>query len=138
MENQPQLSARGTFEVKMIPQQDAPEVGDPSVGRFSLHKVFSGALAGSSNGQMLTVGTPVEGSAVYVAMERFSGTLDGRTGTFALHHTGIMNRGVPQLTISVVPDSGTDELEGVAGTLTIDVADGQHFYELRYTLPVKA
>jgi hypothetical protein len=126
--------ASGTFEVKVTPQ--APdENGEPSVGRLSLDKQFHGDLEGTSKGQMLAVRSDVEGSAGYVAMERVTGTLAGRTGTFALQHYGIMNRGAPTLTISVVPDSGTGQLAGLAGTMTIDIVDGKHLYELEYTLP---
>jgi hypothetical protein len=125
--------ARGTFEVKMAPQ--APdEGGDPTVGRMSLDKQFHGDLEGTSKGQMLAVRSDVEGSAGYVAMERVTGTLQGRTGTFALQHSGTMNRGAPTLVITVVPDSGTGQLAGLAGTMTIIIADGKHAYEFEYTL----
>ena len=86
-------------------------------------------------GQMLTAMTKVEGSAVYVAVERLMGTLQGQQGSFVLHHTGIMNRGAQKLTINVVPDSGTNQLSGITGTMTIRIADGKHFYDLDYTLP---
>ena len=126
--------ASGTFEVKLTPQ--APDAdGEPSVGRMSLDKQFHGDLEGTSKGQMLAVRSDVEGSAGYVAMERVTGTLAGKTGSFALQHYGIMNRGAPSLTISVVPDSGTGELAGIAGTMTINIEDGKHFYALDYTLP---
>jgi hypothetical protein len=126
--------ASGTFEVKVTPQ--APdENGEPSVGRLSLDKQFHGDLEGTSKGQMLAVRSDVEGSAGYVAMERVTGTVAGRTGSFALQHYGIMNRGAPTLTISVVPDSGTGQLAGLAGTMTIDVVEGKHLYALEYTLP---
>jgi hypothetical protein len=126
--------ASRTFEVKVTPQ--APdENGESSVGRLSLDKQFHGDLEGTSKGQMLAVRSDVEGSAGYVAMERVTGTLAGRTGTFALQHYGIMNRGAPTLTISVVPDSGTGQLAGLAGTMTINIVEGKHLYELEYTLP---
>jgi hypothetical protein len=84
---------------------------------------------------MLTAMTAVKGSAAYVAVERVTGTLAGRRGSFSLRHTGIMNRGVPQLTITVVPDSGTDDLAGLSGTMAIDIApDGKHSYRFDYTL----
>jgi len=83
---------------------------------------------------MLTAGTSMQGSAGYVAIERVSGKLKGRAGTFVLQHTGIMNRGAPQLTITVVPDSGTGELAGLAGTMAIAIAGGKHSYEFEYTL----
>ncbi|HVG45081.1 MAG TPA: DUF3224 domain-containing protein [Longimicrobium sp.] len=127
--------ASGTFEVKLAPQAPAENVGDPTVGRMSIDKQFHGDLEGTSKGEMLAVRSDVEGSAGYVAMERVTGTLAGRTGTFALQHNGIMNRGAPTLNISVVPDSGTGQLAGLAGTMTINIVDGKHFYELEYTLP---
>jgi hypothetical protein len=125
--------ASGTFEVKTNPQTDE-KVGDPTIGRLSLDKQFHGSLEATSKGQMLAVSTEVQGSAGYVAMERVSGTLDGRKGTFALQHSGTMTRGTPQLSITVVPDSGTGELTGLAGKMTIKIEDGKHFYELEYTL----
>lgn len=125
--------ASGTFEVKISPQTD-DKVGDPTLSRMSLDKQFHGPLEGSSKGQMLAVTTDVKGSAGYVAMERVNGTLDGRKGTFALQHSGTMNRGAQQLSITVVPDSGTGELNGLAGNMTINIVDGKHFYEFEYTL----
>jgi hypothetical protein len=127
------MTATGTFEVKMQPQSDE-NVGDPTVGRMSLDKQFQGDLEASSKGQMLAVRGDVPGSAGYVAMERVTGTLSGRTGTFALQHTGTMTRGVPELSVTVVPDSGTGELTGLAGKLAINIVDKQHFYEFEYTL----
>jgi hypothetical protein len=79
--------------------------------------------------------TVVKGSGGYVAMERVTGTLKGRAGSFVLQHSGTMTRGTPQLSVTVVPDSGTDQLEGLAGTLTIKIADGKHSYEFEYRLP---
>lgn len=125
--------ASGTFEVKLNPQAAEAGVGDPTVGRMSIDKQFHGGLEGESRGQMLAAMTDVEGSAGYVAIERVEGTLGGRAGTFALQHSGIMTRGVPQLTINVVPDSGTGQLVGLAGRMTIDVADGKHSYNFEYT-----
>jgi hypothetical protein len=124
--------ASGTFEVNLVPLD--PAAGG-AVGRMSIDKQFHGDLQGTSKGEMLAVMTGVEGSAGYVAMEQVTGALAGRSGTFVLQHTGIMNRGAPSLTITVVPDSGTGELAGLAGTLTIDVGGGKHSYELEYTLP---
>ena len=105
--------ASGTFEVKLSPQDD--KTGDPTLGRMSLDKQFHGDLEATSKGQMLTAGTAVQGSAGYVAIERVSGTLKGRSGSFALQHSGTMTRGTPQLTITVVPDSGTGQLAGSRG-----------------------
>ncbi len=126
--------ASGTFEVKMTPQAD-DKVGDPSVGRMSLDKKFQGDLEAESRGQMLAVMTGVEGSAGYVAMERVKGTLHGHAGTFALQHSGTMTRGAAQLTITVVPDSGTEQLIGLASSMKINIADGKHSYDFEYTLP---
>ena len=126
--------AKGTFDVKMAPQTD-DKVGDPTVGRMALDKQFHGDLEGTSKGQMLAVSTDVPGSAGYVAMERVNGSLDGRNGTFALQHNGVMTRGEPELSITVVPDSGTGELSELAGKMTINIVDGKHFYELEYILP---
>jgi len=112
--------AGGTFEVKMNPQVD--EKVEPTVGRMSLDKQFHGDLEGTSKGQMLAVMTDLPGSAGYVAMERVNGKLDGRMGTFALQHSGLMTRGTPQLIITVVPDSGTGELSGLSGTMKINIS----------------
>jgi hypothetical protein len=126
--------ASGTFEVKLVPQTD-DKSGDPLLGRMTIDKQFHGDLEGTSKGQMLTGMTDVKGSAGYVAIEKVSGTLKGRTGTFILQHTGTMNRGVPQLSITVVPDSGTGQLTGITGNFKVIIADGKHSYEFEYTLP---
>ena len=125
--------ARGTFDVKLVPQPDA----DTSLGRLTIEKQFQGDLEGTSKGQMLAIQTTM-GSAGYVAMETVTGTIGGKSGTFALQHGGTMNRGVGTLTVTVVPDSGTGELEGISGSLAIIIADGQHRYEFDYMLPVGA
>jgi hypothetical protein len=126
--------ASGTFEVKLVPQTDDKN-DDAALGRMTIDKQFHGDLEGNSKGQMLTGMTDVKGSAGYVAIEKVSGTLKGRTGTFILQHTGTMNRGVPQLTITVVPDSGTGQLAGLAGNFKVIIAEGKHSYEFEYTLP---
>jgi hypothetical protein len=125
--------AAGTFDVKLAPQATDDAEGTP-LGRLTIDKRFHGALDATSKGEMLSAGTPVKGSAGYVAIERVTGTLDGRRGSFVLQHSGTMTRGAPQLVITVVPDSGTGELTGLAGTMTIDVSDGKHAYVLEYTL----
>jgi hypothetical protein len=130
--------ATGTFEVKVTPQTSDDSSQDATLGRMSLDKQFHGDLQGASKGQMLTAGTAVKGSAGYVAIERVSGVLHGRSGTFILQHTGTMTRGALQLSITVVPDSGTDQLAGLAGTMTITVAEGKHSYDFAYTLPKPA
>lgn len=126
--------AHGTFEVQLKPLTTNNTAEDRFLGRMSIDKQFKGDLQATSVGQMLTAGTSVEGSAGYVAIERVSGTLHGRRGTFALQHSGTMTRGAPQLTISVVPDSGTDQLTGLAGTLAITITEDQHAYDFEYTL----
>ena len=105
------------------------------LGRMSLDKRISGDLVATSQGQMLTAVTEVPGSAVYVAVERVTGTLDGRQGSFALYHRGVMDRGRPSLSVAVVPDSGTGELAGIAGDFRILFEGGRHAYEFEYTLP---
>jgi len=124
--------ASGTFEVKMDPQVD--ENGDPTVGRMSLDKQFHGDLEATSKGQMLATMTDVQGSAGYVALERVNGTLGGQRGTFALQHSGTMTRGAAELSITVVPDSGTGQLVGLTGNMSINIVDGKHFYAFDYTL----
>jgi hypothetical protein len=125
--------ARGKFDVKLLPQAPDATVGD-AVGRMLLDKRFHGPLDATSVGQMLAISGTVKGSAAYVAMERVTGTLDGRSGSFALQHRGVMNRGVPELLVTVVPDSGTGELEGLTGRMTIDISGGEHFYGFEYSL----
>ena len=126
--------AAGPFEVKVTPQPPEPG-GDPALGRLLLDKKFHGDLEAASRGQMLTAGTGVEGSAGYVAIEKVDGTLHGRRGTFALQHSGTLTRGAPSLTIRVVPDSGTGELEGISGTMSITIAaGGAHSYDFEYSL----
>lgn len=128
------MHANGAFEVTLTPQTPEENVGDPTVGRMAIDKQFHGDLEATSKGQMLAAMTDVKGSAGYVAIERVTGELHGRRGTFALQHNGMMNRGVPELTITVVPDSGTDQLAGLAGRMTIDIVDGKHSYSFEYTL----
>jgi hypothetical protein len=128
--------AHGTFQVNIIPQpsEEKPE-GLTPLGRMLVEKQFHGDLVANSRGQMLTGMTEVKGSGVYVAVERVTGSLHSRTGSFILHHLGLMVRGVPQLTVSVVPDSGTGELAGITGAMNIIIADGKHSYDFAYTLP---
>ena len=128
------IHARGMFDVHLVPQAPDDAAGDGTIGRMSIDKRFHGDLDGTSKGQMLAARSGVEGSAGYVAMERVSGTLHGRSGAFVLQHSGTMTRGAPQLTITVVPDSGTDELVGLAGKMAIEIADGKHSYDFEYTL----
>lgn len=126
--------ATGTFDVKLLPLAADVHDGKSPIARMSNDKVFHGDIEGSSQGQMLMLGTPVQGSAAYVSIEVITGTLQGRSGTFALQHNGIMTRGVGQLAVSVVPDSGSGELTGLSGTFNIRIEKGVHYYDLDYTL----
>jgi hypothetical protein len=127
--------ATGSFEVSMTPL-DAPDARDgTAVARLALDKQYHGDLQAVGTGQMLTAMTGTEGSAAYVAIERVTGTLQGRRGRFVLQHSGTMRRGAQQLSIAVVPDSGSGGLAGLSGTFTISVVDGRHFYDLEYSLP---
>jgi hypothetical protein len=127
--------ATGPFEVKLAPQKaDNPQAEASGHGRMSIDKQFHGDLEGASQGEMLSFMTSTKGSAAYVAIEKVTGTLGGRKGTFVLAHTGTMNRGAPELIVAVVPDSGTGELTGISGHVKIHIApDGQHSYEMEYT-----
>jgi hypothetical protein len=130
------IHASGTFEVKLTPQKpDNQEAESANLGRMSIDKRFHGDLEATSKGEMLSVMTEVKGSAAYVALERVTGTLHGRRGSFVLQHSGTMARGAAEMSVIVVPDSGTDQLLGIAGKMTIKIAEGKHFYEFDYTLP---
>lgn len=130
------MTARGTFDVKVVPQAADDSAGGP-FGRMFLDKKFHGDLEATSKGQMLAAGTPVEGSAGYVALELVRGTLNGHRGTFILQHTGSMSKSAPStMIVTVVPDSGTDQLTGLAGRMAILIDDGKHSYEFEYTLAV--
>ena len=124
--------ASGTFDVTITPQAQDEAEGS-AIGRLTIDKQFHGDLEGTGKGEMLTAGTDT-GSAVYVAIERVTGTLQGRSGTFVLVHHGTMTRDAQQLTITVVPDSGTDQLVGLAGAMAINIVDGKHLYDFEYTL----
>ena len=129
--------ATGPFEVKMTPQKpDNPTEEAASIARMTGDKQWHGDLEGTSKVVMLATAPDAKGSGVYVALERVTGTLKGRSGTFLLHHTGIMDRGKPTLTILVAPDSGTGQLTGITGKMTINIAPGgKHSYDFEYTLP---
>ena len=123
--------ASGTFEVKLHPQP----TDESGVGRLTIDKHFHGHLQGSSKGHMLAFSTEVQGSAGYVAMERVTGSVSGRSGTFVLQHSATMTRGEPLLVLTVVPDSGTEQLKGLTGKMAISIVEKKHFYEFDYTLP---
>lgn len=131
-ENAVPRHAAGTFQVQLTRQ---PTAEDSVIGRMTIDKQFLGDLEGTSRGEMLAAGTAVPGSAGYVAIERVTGTLHGRSGSFLLQHSGTMSRGTGELTIVVLPDSGTGELTGLTGRMNIIIADGRHSYELDYELP---
>jgi hypothetical protein len=123
--------ATGTFEVKLLPTGSDPG----PIGTMSLDKTFQGDLEGTSRGLMLAYRSPIDGSAGYVAMERVTAGLAGRQGSFTLQHSGLMDRGAQSLTVVVVPDSATDGLVGLTGTMTITVSPGRHDYQFSYGLP---
>jgi hypothetical protein len=125
----------GSFEVKLTPLDLNDPQAAPALGRRAIDKHFSGELEAHSLGEMLSAGSPVQGSAGYVAIERVTGTLAGRSGSFVLQHHATMNRGVPQLSIVVVPDSGTGELTGLSGSMGIRIENKQHYYDFDYSLP---
>jgi Protein of unknown function (DUF3224) len=124
--------AAGTFDVKLTPQPREDE--SPLLARMILDKRFHGELEATSRGEMLSAGTAVQGSAGYVAIEKVTGKLHGRSGAFVLQHSGTMTRGAPQLSITVVPDSGTDDLVGLTGQMTIHIEAGKHSYEFDYAI----
>ncbi len=124
--------AQGTFKVDMQPLPAAPP---PGLSRYSLRKVFEGELKGTSEGEMISGGDPKQGAAGYVAIEVVTGTLAGKTGTFALQHLATMDQNGSKMSVVVVPGSGTGELKGISGTFDIQIANGQHSYRLDYTMP---
>jgi len=130
--------ATGSFEVILQPLSNTEITNDALFGRLLLTKKFSGDLQATARGQMLSAGTSTKGSAGYVAIDQVAGELDGLKGGFVLQHWGSMNRGVPTLSIMVVPDSGTGELTGISGTLSVNIIDGKHFYDFIYSIPEQA
>ncbi|MDO8285838.1 MAG: DUF3224 domain-containing protein [Rhodoferax sp.] len=125
----------GKFDIRLTPQAASPGIETARLGRQTLDKQFHGDLNAHSLGEMLAAGTEVKGSAGYVAIERVTGTLLGKPGSFVLMHTGTMNRGTPHLTVQVVPDSGTDALTGLTGQMGIQITEGKHFYTFDFMLP---
>lgn len=128
------MHAAGTFDVKLTPQIASPEMQATQIGRMAISKQFHGDLAAVSGGEMLALRTAVEGSAGYVAIERVTGELNGRKGSFVLQHSGTMNRGASSLVLTVIPDSGTEALTGLSGSMAIRNADGKHTYTMEYSL----
>ena len=126
------MRASGTFDVTLVPQPADAYADGAALGRMTIDKRFHGDLEGTSRGQMLSGMSGVKGSAGYVAIERVSGTLGGRRGTFVLQHSGTMTRGAPTLAVTVIPDSGTEELAGLSGTMQIDTGGGGHAYTFDY------
>jgi len=128
-------TAKGTFKVQMKPVGEPDSLSGVSTGRMSLDKQFEGDWMATGKGEMLTALTPEEGSAGYVAIERVTGTLHGRSGSLVLQHSGLMTKGAQQLTIRIVPGSGTEHLSGIQGDFKLTIEQGKHFYELVYSLP---
>ena len=132
----PMTRATGSFEVKLAPAGNDSTPEGPNLGRLSIDKVFTGDFDGISKGEMITAaGITVKESAAYSAVERVTGTLQGKKGSFALQHTGIMDRGTPSLHITVVPDSGTGELTGLTGKMDIIIEGKEHKYVFEYSMP---
>lgn len=129
------MHARGTFEVQITPQPADAYTDSATLGRMTIDKQFAGDLVGTGKGQMLTGMGTVKGSAAYSAIERVTGSVAGRQGTFLLQHTGVMTGGAQSLSITIVPDSGTGELAGITGTLQLTIVDRVHKYDIEYSLP---
>ena len=130
------MHARGAFDVKLTPKPADTNPDRASLGQMSLDKQYHGDLDAIGAGEMLTGMGTVKDSGVYVAVERVTGALNGRRGSFIVSHIGTMTRGAQQLSITVVPDSGTDQLTGITGKMSITIdKDGKHFYDLEYALP---
>jgi hypothetical protein len=127
--------ASGPFDVKVVPQGTPDKAEGSTLARMSLDKQYHGGLEATAKGEMLTAGTDVQGSAGYVAIERVTGTLNGRTGSFVLQHSGTLTRGAPMQNITVVPDSSSGQLVGITGKLTVIIEGGKHSYEFEYALP---
>ena len=127
------MHATGPFEVKLTPQTPEPDE-DAQIARILIDKQFHGDLEATSKVHMLAFQSAVKGSAGYVALEKVTGRLHGKSGTFVLQHSGTMNRGAQELALTVVPDSGTGELEGLSGTMAIDIEGGKHSYRFDYSL----
>lgn len=125
--------AIGTFTVSLTPQHTDGTVEETALGRMSIAKTWTGGISGTSVGEMLTAMTDTKGSAAYVAVERVRGSVNGSEGTFAFHHRGLSDRGVQQLEIVIVPDSGSGALSGISGHLALTIVDKVHSYDLAYS-----
>src|SRR5450432_3238383 len=126
-------TAKGTFEVTMSREPPYDVSDGVSLGRVAIEKKFTGDLVATSTAQMLAAGSEVQGSAGYVAVERVTGSIDGRAGSFVLQHFGVMMRGTGELKVSVVPDTGTGELHSIAGRMNIEIIEGKHYYTFEYS-----
>jgi hypothetical protein len=134
-ENSVATHASGTFDVKVTPQPPTDFETSVGLARYSLDKELHGEIEGTSKGEMLATNTEVKGSAAYVALEKVTGTLNGRAGSFILQHAASMTSASQQMLITVVPDSGTGQFIGLTGKFIIKIVDKKHFYEFDYTLP---
>ena len=132
------MQAEGTFDVKNTPLTADDALAGTAIGRYGLDKQFHGDLEGTSKGEMLGAGNPATGTAGYVAIEQVTGTLNGRNGSFALQHFGTMEDNKFELVVKVVPGSGTENLTGIFGTMTIKIVSGKHSYQFDYSLPTPA
>jgi Protein of unknown function (DUF3224) len=128
------MQASGSFDVKLTPQE-ADKNDTSGIAKMTIDKQYHGDLEGTGTGVMLAAGNPSKGSGGYVAMEKVTGTLKGRSGGFTLQHKGVLNHGATELSVTVVPDSGTEQLAGLAGEMKIEITNGKHFYKFDYTLP---
>lgn len=128
-------TAAGTFVVQATRQPPYDSAPGATLGRTSFVKHFEGDLVADSTVEMLSAMTEVRGSAVYVALERIVGSLHGRSGSFVVHHRGLMDRGAQSLEIGIVQDAATGELAGLRGTMSIQIEDGKHLYRCDYSLP---
>lgn len=129
------MQAKGTFSVQLDPKESYNSGTDGNrLARMTIDKMFDGDLKAKSQGEMLSAMTAVKGSAGYVALEQVTGELEGKKGSFVLQHFGTMNDGNDYLKLEVVPDSGTGELEGLSGSMSIEIEDGVHRYKFEYQL----
>ena len=126
--------ARGPMDVDIQPEPPFLDESGVTLSRNAVSKTFHGEMAGTSEAQMIAAFTATPGSAGYVAIEHFTGSVEGKSGSFVMQHSGLMNRGDAQLTVTIVPDSGSGDLTGISGTLDIDNEDGKHSYALNYDL----